>query len=107
SSKCYPCLILMLCLDPAREPRYRASPSAHLHSRRGGQQMISRTVSCTIDPAQVDEFRTTLNTQLPRIQAQPGFIDNIESLDPATGKFSCLTLWRSTQDVENYDKGLF
>ena len=69
--------------------------------------MISRTVSCTIDPAQVNEFRTALNTQLPRIQAQPGFIDNIESLDPATGKFSCVTLWRSTQDVENYDKGLF
>ena len=70
--------------------------------------MFSRIVSCTIDPAKVNEFRTALNNQfLPRIQAQPGFIDNIESLDPATGQFSCVTLWQSASDVEKYDQGLF
>ena len=70
--------------------------------------MYSRIVSCTIDPAKVNEFKTSLNNEfLPRIQAQPGFIDNIESLDPATGQFSCMTLWESAADVENYDKGLF
>ncbi len=70
--------------------------------------MFSRIVSCTINPAKVSEFRTALNNQfLPRIQSQPGFIDNIESLDPATGQFTCLTLWKTASDVEKYDKGLF
>ncbi len=70
--------------------------------------MISRVVTCTINPSRVNEFRSALNSQfLPRIQSQPGFIDNIESLDPNTGQFCCMTLWRSQTDVENYDKGLF
>jgi len=70
--------------------------------------MYSRIISCTIDPAKVKDFRTALNNQfLPRIQALPGFLENIESLDPATGKFNCVTLWKSARDVENYDQGLF
>ncbi len=70
--------------------------------------MFSRIISCTVDPAKVNEFRNTLNNQfLPRIQAQPGFLENIESLDPASGEFSCVTLWKSASDVENYERGLF
>jgi hypothetical protein len=70
--------------------------------------MYSRIVTCTIDTSKLDEFKSALNNQfLPRIQAQPGFIDNIESLDPVSGQFSCMTLWNSASDVENYDKGLF
>ncbi len=70
--------------------------------------MFSRIVNCTINPAKVKEFRTALNNKfLPRIQAQPGFIDNIESLDPTTGQFNCVTLWKTETDVKNYDKGLF
>jgi quinol monooxygenase YgiN len=70
--------------------------------------MVSRIVSCTIKPAKVNEFRTALNNQfLPRIQSQPGFVENIESLDPATGQFTCVTLWKTPADVENYHKGLF
>ena len=69
--------------------------------------MYSRIISCTIDPARVSEFRTALNDNLSRIQSQPGFVDNIESLDPKTGKFSCVTLWQSASDVQNYDAGLF
>ena len=70
--------------------------------------MYSRTVSCTIDPSRVSEFKSELNNQLlPRIQAQEGFVDNLESLDPATGEFSCTTLWETKSDVDNYDKGLF
>lgn len=38
---------------------------------------------------------------------KPGFIENIESLDPATGKYCCVTLWKSEADVKNYDNGLF
>lgn len=70
--------------------------------------MYSRTVTCKIDPAMIDEFRDALNGEfLPRIQAQPGFVDNIESLDSATGEFCCTTLWKSESDVKNYDSGLF
>ncbi len=70
--------------------------------------MFSRIIACTIDPAKVNEFKTALNNQfLPRIQSQPGFVDNIESLDPATGQFSCVTLWKTRADVDNYDRGLF
>lgn len=70
--------------------------------------MVSRIINCTIDPARMNEFRNALNNQfLPRIQAQPGFIDNIESLDPRTGKFSCLTLWKTAADEQTYSNGLF
>ena len=70
--------------------------------------MYSRIVNCSIKPDQVDEFKAKLNNELlPRIQAQPGFIENIESLDAATGQFSCVTLWESAADVENYNNGLF
>ncbi len=70
--------------------------------------MFSRTVSCTIDPSRVSEFKNALNNQLlPRIQAQKGFVDNLESLDPATGEFSCTTLWETKADVDSYNNGLF
>jgi quinol monooxygenase YgiN len=70
--------------------------------------MFSRVINCTINPAKVTEFKTALNNEfLPRIQAQPGFIENIESLDPRTGEFCCVTLWESAADVERYNKGLF
>ncbi len=70
--------------------------------------MVSRVITCTIKPSHMDEFRTALNGEyLPRIQALPGFLENIESLDPATGKYCCLTVWKSPADVANYDSGLF
>jgi heme-degrading monooxygenase HmoA len=70
--------------------------------------MYSRTVTCKIDTSMISEFRTALNHEfLPRIQAQPGFVDNIESLDTKTGEFCCTTLWKSESDVKNYDNGLF
>jgi hypothetical protein len=70
--------------------------------------MFSRLITCTINPAKLNDFKNALNNQfLPRIQALPGFMDNIESLDPATGQFSCMTLWKTKSDVENYDNGLF
>src|SRR5437879_8703751 len=69
------------------------------------ENMHSRLITCTINPAKLNDFKNALNNQfLPRIQAQPGFVDNIESLDPATGQFSCMTLWKTASDVENYDR---
>jgi len=70
--------------------------------------MYSRTVTCKIDTSKMNDFREALNEEfLPRIQEQPGFVDNLESLDPATGEFSCTTLWSSRSDIEQYDNGLF
>jgi quinol monooxygenase YgiN len=70
--------------------------------------MISRIITCTIDPEKISEFKSALNDNfLPRIQSQSGFVDNIEALDPATGEFCCTTLWESAADVQNYDQGLF
>jgi quinol monooxygenase YgiN len=69
--------------------------------------MYSRIIQCTIKADRVNEFRDAVNAALPHIQAQEGFIDNIESLDPSTGKFCCVTIWKDAADVENYDSGLF
>jgi quinol monooxygenase YgiN len=70
--------------------------------------MYSRIINFTIDTAKVNDFRKDLNEKfLPRIQSQPGFVENIESLDPTTGQFSCTTLWKTAADVENYHNGLF
>src|SRR5437879_1499614 len=58
--------------------------------------MYSRIISCAIDPSRIEEFRTVLNGELlPRIQEQPGFVENIESLDHTSGEFCCTTLWNS------------
>ena len=70
--------------------------------------MVSRIITCTIDPQKVEKFKEGLNNEfLPRIQEQPGFVSNLESLDPDTGKFCCVTVWQSAADVRNYDEGLF
>jgi quinol monooxygenase YgiN len=70
--------------------------------------MIARIVTCTVTPSKVNEFRALLNsTLLPKIQSQPGFIENIEALDSNSGQFSCTTLWQSRSDVENYDNTVF
>jgi quinol monooxygenase YgiN len=70
--------------------------------------MYASIINCSINPARVEEFRGTLNGEfLPRIQAQPGFVDNIESLDTTSGQFCCVTLWKSAADVERYENGLF
>ena len=70
--------------------------------------MIARIVTCTVQPAKVNEFRKVLNDQvLPLVQAQPGFVENIEALDPNTGQFSCTTLWNSRSEVEKYDNSVF
>ncbi len=70
--------------------------------------MIARIISCTVNLSKVAEFRTLLNnTLLPKIQSQPGFVENIEALDPISGQFSCTTLWQSRSDVEKYDNAVF
>jgi quinol monooxygenase YgiN len=70
--------------------------------------MISRIVDCQVKPEKLSEFKTTLNDQfIPQIRRQPGFVDILESVDPATGHFVCNTLWKTPEDVERYDKGLF
>ena len=70
--------------------------------------MIARIITCTVTPSKVTEFRTLLNTTLlPKVQSQPGFVENIEALDPNSGHFSSTTLWHNPADVENYDDRVF
>lgn len=70
--------------------------------------MFSRIITCNIQRDKVDEFRNAVNNEfLPRIQAQPGFLENIESCDPSSGKYVCMTVWKSEADVRNYDHVLF
>jgi quinol monooxygenase YgiN len=70
--------------------------------------MVSRIVSFTVEPSKVDTFRDALNNQfLPRLQALPGFVENLESLDPQTGKFCCVTVWKTPADEQHYANGLF
>lgn len=70
--------------------------------------MISRIVDCNIRNDKLHDFTATLDNKfLPRLKSQPGFVDVIESLDPQSGHFLCMTLWRSQDDVDRYDKGLF
>jgi heme-degrading monooxygenase HmoA len=70
--------------------------------------MVSRIVNCNVPTNRLSEFTNRLSTtHVPRIKNQPGFVDIIESVDPNTGNFVCMTLWRTKQDVERYDKGLF
>lgn len=70
--------------------------------------MFARIITCTVQPAKVNEFRNLLNNKLlPVVQSQPGFVENIEALDPNTGQFSCTTLWRSREDIEHYDNNVF
>jgi hypothetical protein len=70
--------------------------------------MFARIITCTVQTAKIGEFRKLVNDQLlPLVQSQPGFVENIEALDPKTGQFSCTTLWNSRSDIENYDNGVF
>ncbi len=70
--------------------------------------MISRIVDCNVKSDKLNEFTSKLaNTYIPRIKNQPGFVDVVESVDSATGHFVCMTLWRTKEDVERYDRSLF
>jgi quinol monooxygenase YgiN len=70
--------------------------------------MISRIVDCQVHPEKLAEFRTALhNNFVPRIKSQTGFVDIIESIDPQSGHFVCNTFWKSRDDVNRYDNGLF
>ena len=70
--------------------------------------MFARIITCTVQPAKVSEFRTLLNNKLlPTIQAQAGFVENIDALDPNSGHFVSTTLWKSRDHLEDYDNAAF
>ena len=70
--------------------------------------MIQRIVTCNIRPEKRTEFRNALDDNfIPRVKKQPGFVDLIESVDPTTGRFVCSTFWKTQEDVNRYDAGLF
>ena len=70
--------------------------------------MVSRIVHWTVEVAQMNGFKAAWNEQfLPRIQALPGFVENIESLDPSNGRFCCVTIWQTSADEQRYAEGLY
>jgi len=70
--------------------------------------MFSRIVNCNIRTDKFSEFRTALNSKfVPRIQHQAGFVDLVESADPATGQFVCMSLWETQADLDRYNDTLF
>ncbi len=70
--------------------------------------MISRIVQITVQPEKIREFKSVLNEEyLPKIQAQPGFVENLEALDTNTGRFCCITVWQTPMDEQRYGQGLF
>ncbi len=65
--------------------------------------MFSRIVQCTLKNNRIDEARQTINSEvLPQLRKQPGFIDVIESLEPNSGHFVCMSLWRTREDADRY-----
>jgi quinol monooxygenase YgiN len=70
--------------------------------------MIQRIVSCNVRPEKIDQFRGAIKENVvPRIKKQNGFVDVIESIDTSTGQFVCSTFWKTKDDVDRYDSGLF
>jgi quinol monooxygenase YgiN len=92
---------------PLAQPSSIAPTDCFTHSPQE-TLMIARIITCNVTPAKVPEFRALLNTTvIPKVQCQPGFVENVESLDPVSGHFSCTTLWQSRTDVDNYDNSVF
>jgi len=70
--------------------------------------MFSRIVDANIRTDKLNEFKTTLNREfVPRIKQQPGFVDLVESVDPASGHFVCMSLWKTQEDLDRYNNTLF
>ena len=70
--------------------------------------MISRIVDCNVKTDKLADFRQTLHNKfVPQIRKERGLVDIVESIDTKTGHFMCMTLWKTTEDVNRYDKGLF
>jgi hypothetical protein len=70
--------------------------------------MYSRIVEINLKTDKLNEIRNTLDSEvLPTIKRQPGFVDAIETLDPATGHFFCQTLWKDQQSLERYANDVF
>ncbi len=68
--------------------------------------MYTRVVQAQIRRDKINDLRTTLDsTVLPVVRQQPGLVDIIEACDPDTGKFYCMTLWRTREDADRYGNG--
>ena len=70
--------------------------------------MFTRIVQCHLKNQRLDEARQALNNEvIPQLRRQPGFIDVIESLEPQTGQFVCMTLWNTREDADRYGQTEF
>jgi quinol monooxygenase YgiN len=70
--------------------------------------MYARIVDVNLKTEKLNEIRETLtNEVLPTIKKQPGFVDVIEALDPASGHFVCQTFWKDRESLERYATNVF
>jgi len=70
--------------------------------------VYSRMVEVNLKTDKLNEVRNTLNNEvLPSIKKQPGFVDVIEAIDPASGHFFCQTLWKDKESLERYANDIF
>ena len=70
--------------------------------------MVSRIIQVDIKPERLHDLRQALDsTVIPNLKQQPGFVDAVESSDPNTGRFVCLTLWKSREDADRYGNTAF
>ena len=60
--------------------------------------MYFRLVSCTVDPAKVDETVAVFDqANAPGLAALPGFIQVLYGLNRKTGKVTTVTVWESEE----------
>jgi quinol monooxygenase YgiN len=71
--------------------------------------MFARHVECTVKPGKKEEFTKTLRDQvLPLLRRQPGFVEEIGLVsDNDPERTIYISLWRSREDAERYQREQF
>lgn len=65
--------------------------------------MFTRIVQCNVKKASVPTVQDALAKQVvPLIRQQPGFVDLVESLNPETGQFVCMSIWKTQEDSDRW-----
>ena len=70
--------------------------------------MFSRIVVWDCKRQKIHDLRQILvNTVLPEMQRQPGFIDVIHATDLEAGRTIAMSLWKTREDADRYGKESF
>ena len=67
--------------------------------------MFARNVTMHLKPNSVKEFTQTLENQvIPMLRKQTGFQDEISFVVPNGAEAIGISLWKTKEDAENYDR---